>query len=259
MGKDIEIIKQVYAGLNSADVESIIKLLDTNIVRNEPEEFPAAGTYRGHAQMREHIDINTKNWAEGACEPVEFFTQGNKTVVDVHIKVRLKTNTFWFDTHVFDGFTIKDGLITEFHTFGSKEKAFTWAGYNLKKIIFACVHNAGRSQMAAAFFNKFADPTKAVAISAGTEPATKVHPEVLDVMKEVGIDLSKAQPTRLTQELANNANILVTMGCGEKCPYVPGLKIEDWKLDDPKGQSTDQVRFTRDKIKNLVQELIKNL
>ncbi|AZZ37059.1 low molecular weight phosphatase family protein [Bdellovibrio sp. qaytius] len=128
----------------------------------------------------------------------------------------------------------------------------------MDKVIFACVHNAGRSQMAAAFFNKFADPSKATAISAGTEPASKVHPEVLEVMKEVGIDLSNAYPTLLTQELASNVQLLVTMGCGEKCPYVPGLQIKDWLLEDPKGKSIEQVRSTRDKIKLLIQDLIKD-
>ena len=88
----------------------------------------------------------------------------------------------------------------------------------MNTVIFVCVHNAGRSQMAAAFFNQLADPTKAKAVSAGTEPGTRVHPEVLEVMKEVGVDLSHAQPQKLTQELAEDASLLVTMGCGEKCP-----------------------------------------
>lgn len=90
------------------------------------------------------------------------------------------------------------------------------------KVIFACVHNAGRSQMAAAFFNKLADQTQAKAISAGTEPGLRVHPEVLAVMQEVGIDLTNAKPQKLTQELASDAALLITMGCGDKCPYVPG-------------------------------------
>ncbi len=94
----------------------------------------------------------------------------------------------------------------------------------MQKVIFACVHNAGRSQMAAAFFNQFADRKKAQAVSAGTEPGLRVHPEVLTVMQEVGIDLSEAKPQKLTQELANDAALLITMGCGDKCPYVPGLR-----------------------------------
>ena len=92
------------------------------------------------------------------------------------------------------------------------------------KVIFACVHNAGRSQMAAAFFNQLADRTKAEAVSAGTEPGLRVHPEVLAAMQEIGIDLSAATPQKLTQELANDAALLITMGCGDKCPYVPGLR-----------------------------------
>lgn len=127
----------------------------------------------------------------------------------------------------------------------------------MKTVIFACVHNAGRSQMAASFFNQLSDSKKIRAISAGTEPADKVHPEVLQVMQEVGIDLSQAKPQRLTQRLAESAVLLVTMGCGEKCPYVPGLQIMDWPLPDPKGKSLDEVRKTRDEIKKKVENLIK--
>ena len=124
------------------------------------------------------------------------------------------------------------------------------------RIIFACVHNAGRSQMAAAFFNQLADRTKAKAISAGTEPASQVHPEVLAAMHEIGIDLSAAKPQKLTQELANDASLLITMGCGDKCPYVPGLRRDDWPLPDPKGRPMDEVRAVRDDIKARVAELI---
>lgn len=126
----------------------------------------------------------------------------------------------------------------------------------MKPVIFACVHNAGRSQMAVSFFNKYADPSKAKAISAGTEPADKVHPEVLLVMNELGIDLSMAMPTRLTSALAETASLLVTMGCGEKCPYVAGLKIIDWQLEDPKGKGLEAVRAIRDKIERQVSELV---
>ncbi len=126
----------------------------------------------------------------------------------------------------------------------------------MNTVIFACVHNAGRSQMAAAFFNQLADPTKAKAVSAGTEPGTRVHPEVLEVMREVGIDLSQAQPQKLTQELAEGASLLVTMGCGEKCPYVPGLRRDDWPLSDPKGRPLDEVRKTRDEVRSRVQALL---
>jgi arsenate reductase (thioredoxin) len=124
------------------------------------------------------------------------------------------------------------------------------------KIIFACVHNAGRSQMAAAFFNHLADPRKAQAVSAGTEPGERVHPEVQAVMQEVGIDLSRAKPQKLTEELANGAQLLITMGCGDKCPYVPGLRRDDWPIRDPKGLSAEEVRAIRDEVKQRVQGLL---
>lgn len=126
----------------------------------------------------------------------------------------------------------------------------------MRSVIFACVHNAGRSQMSAAFFNETADPAKARAISAGTHPADRVHPEVLDVMREVGIDLADAKPQRLTAELAQGAFLLVTMGCGDECPYVPGLRREDWPLQDPKGQAGDRVREIRDEIRERVKSLV---
>jgi arsenate reductase (thioredoxin) len=124
------------------------------------------------------------------------------------------------------------------------------------KVIFACVHNAGRSQMAAAFFNHLADPSKAQAISAGTEPGLRVHPEVLVMMQEIGIDLSNAKPQKLTEELARDAQLLITMGCGDKCPYVPGLRRDDWPLRDPKGLPASEVRAIRDDVKARVQNLI---
>ena len=123
-------------------------------------------------------------------------------------------------------------------------------------VIFACVHNAGRSQMAAAFFNAQADPARARAQSAGTEPAEHVHPEVLASMREVGLDLSAARPRRLTAELARGAHLLVTMGCGEQCPVVPGLQREDWPLPDPRGQSADAVRAIRDDVARRVAALL---
>ena len=97
----------------------------------------------------------------------------------------------------------------------------------MKTVLFACVHNAGRSQMAAAFFDALADATKARAVSAGTQPGASVHPEVLTTMREVGIDLLEATPTLLTEEVARGASLLITMGCGEACPVVPGLRRED--------------------------------
>jgi arsenate reductase len=124
------------------------------------------------------------------------------------------------------------------------------------RVIFACVHNAGRSQMAAAFFNAAAAQEKAHAISAGTQPGEHVHPEVVAVMHEVGIDLSKAQPQRLTAGLAGGARMLVTMGCGDECPVVPGARREDWPLEDPKGQTLERVRVIRDQIRTRVEHLV---
>lgn len=126
----------------------------------------------------------------------------------------------------------------------------------MHRVIFACIHNAGRSQMAAAFFNQLADPEKAIAVSAGTEPGPRVHPEVLAVMQEIGMDLSHATPQKLTEELASDAQLLITMGCGDKCPYVPGLRRDDWLLRDPKGLSIEEVRNIRDEIKSRVQMLL---
>ena len=125
----------------------------------------------------------------------------------------------------------------------------------MTRIVFACVHNAGRSQMAAAFLNQLG-AGKARAISAGTNPGTRVHPEVVEAMKEVGIDLSAAVPQRLTTELASDADMLITMGCGDECPYVPGVTRNDWPLDDPKGRSLDDVRRIRDEIRRRVVELL---
>lgn len=124
------------------------------------------------------------------------------------------------------------------------------------KVVFACVHNAGRSQMAAAFFNATADATRAVAISAGTEPAARVHPEVLEAMREVGIDLADAKPNKLTPELARGSKFLITMGCGEACPVVPGAKREDWPLQDPKGQAADAVKKIRDEVRERVSRFV---
>lgn len=126
----------------------------------------------------------------------------------------------------------------------------------MHQIIFACVHNAGRSQMAAAFFNQLADPAKARAASAGTQPGEHVHPEVVVAMREEGLDLAGAKPRLLTLELAEGASLLVTMGCGEACPVVPGLRRADWPLPDPKGQPVERVREIRDQIRDRVRELI---
>lgn len=128
----------------------------------------------------------------------------------------------------------------------------------MNTVIFACIHNAGRSQMAAAFFTALADPTRATALSAGTAPAERVHPEVVEVMREVGVDVSGARPTRLTDELARAASLLVTMGCGESCPFVPGLERLDWNLADPKGLSPERVRAIRDDIRDHVLQLVRS-
>lgn len=126
----------------------------------------------------------------------------------------------------------------------------------MKKVIFACVHNAGRSQMAAAFFNEMANTAIACAVSAGTRPGDRIHPEVVEAMREVAIDLSAAKPQLLTPELASGADLLVTMGCGDECPAVPGLRRADWPLADPKGQPMDRVREIRDDIRGRVRKLL---
>lgn len=123
-------------------------------------------------------------------------------------------------------------------------------------VLFACVHNAGRSQMAAAWFNTLADPALARAISAGTNPGPRVHPEVVTAMAEAGIDLTNAPTTKLTSELAEGAQLLITMGCGDECPVVPGLERDDWPLQDPKGQPVERVRQIRDDIRRRVETLI---
>ena len=123
-------------------------------------------------------------------------------------------------------------------------------------VLFACVENAGRSQMAAAFFNALADPSAARAVSAGTEPAASVHPAVEQVMREVGIELGDTRPRALTGDLVARADVLITMGCGASCPVVPGVPREDWPLPDPKGQPLERVREIRDQIRARVQTLI---
>jgi len=128
----------------------------------------------------------------------------------------------------------------------------------VKTVIFACVHNAGRSQMAAAWFNALADASKARALSAGTEPGTRVHPEVIEVMREVGIDVAGNKPQKLTEESAHGAQMLVTMGCGEECPVVPGLRRADWPLEDPKGKPLARVREIRDDVRARVVALLEH-
>ena len=126
----------------------------------------------------------------------------------------------------------------------------------MNTVLFACVHNAGRSQMAAAWFNMLADPSKARAISAGTDPGSRVHPEVVEVMNEVGLDLANARTTRLTEDVARQGHMLITMGCGDQCPVVPGLRRDDWPFEDPKGKSIERVRQIRDEIRRRVEALL---
>jgi arsenate reductase len=126
----------------------------------------------------------------------------------------------------------------------------------MKTVLFACIQNAGRSQMAAAWFNLFGDPNKARALSAGTRPANQIHPVVIVAMREVGIDMGDAEPQSLTPELARTADLLVTMGCGDACPYVRGLRVEEWALPDPKDQSLEAVRKIRDDIRKRVERLL---
>jgi arsenate reductase len=124
------------------------------------------------------------------------------------------------------------------------------------KVVFACVANAGRSQMAAALFNTLANPERAQAISAGTHPGSEVHPEVIVVMNEIDIDLSHARPQYLSSDLTKDAHIVITMGCGDECPLVPGVERDDWPLDDPKDKPVEVVRQIRDDIRRRVAALI---
>lgn len=125
------------------------------------------------------------------------------------------------------------------------------------RVVFACIHSAGRSQMAAAFFNQLARGDLR-AVSAGTEPAERVHPEVVEAMREVGIDLSASRPRLLDRELAAQAVLLVTMGCGEQCPAVPGVERDDWALEDPRGKGPEAVRRIRDEIRARVERLVRS-
>jgi len=126
------------------------------------------------------------------------------------------------------------------------------------RVLFVCGHNAGRSQMAAALFNRHAEG-RAFADSAGTTPASRIHPEVVEVMREIGVDLSGAKPRRMTVELATGARLVVTMGCAEgECPVV-SVPVEDWGLPDPAGQPLPAVRAIRDDIDRRVRQLLSNL
>ena len=124
--------------------------------------------------------------------------------------------------------------------------------------LFVCLHNAGRSQMSAALFERAAGG-RHHALSAGTTPADRVHPVVVEVMREVGVDLAGRVPQRLTPELAEQADVVVTMGCGDACPYIPGKRYLDWDLADPKGQDLDRVRAIRDDIAERIDALVAEL
>jgi arsenate reductase len=124
--------------------------------------------------------------------------------------------------------------------------------------LFVCLHNAGRSQISEALFTRAAEG-RHEARSAGTTPADAVHPEVVEVMAELGIDVSDRRPRRLVTEDAEWADVVVTMGCGDECPYVPGRRYLDWDLPDPKGQPLEEVRATRDEIAARVEALLAEL
>ena len=124
--------------------------------------------------------------------------------------------------------------------------------------LFVCLHNAGRSQMSQALFERAAEGRHR-ALSAGTTPGERVHPEVVEVMRELGIDLADRVPRALTTELAEQADVVVTMGCGDECPYIPGKRYLDWDLEDPKGRQVGEVRATRDDIDRRVKELVEEL
>ena len=127
-------------------------------------------------------------------------------------------------------------------------------------VLFVCLHNAGRSQMSAALFERAAHGRHR-ALSAGSEadPSGHVHPEVVEVMRELGIDLSDRRPQRLSNKLAEQADVLVTMGCGDACPFIPGKRYIDWELSDPKGRPIEEVRATRDDINRRVADLLTEL
>ncbi len=130
----------------------------------------------------------------------------------------------------------------------------------MSHVLFVCLHNAGRSQMSRALFDEAA-AGRHTSSSAGSiaDPTGQVHPEVIEVMRELGIDLSEVRPQRLTQELAAEAEVVVTMGCGDACPFIPGVRYIDWELPDPKGQAVDAVRATRDEIAVRVRGLLAEL
>ena len=127
-----------------------------------------------------------------------------------------------------------------------------------KAILFLCVHNAGRSQMAAGFAREIAGDSVTV-YSAGTQPGERLNPAVVEAMAEVGIDITTQSPTKLTEEMAMASDVIVTMGCGDECPYYPGKRYDDWPLEDPAGQPLDVVRHIRDDIQHRARALVAEL
>jgi len=128
----------------------------------------------------------------------------------------------------------------------------------MASVLFVCLHNAGRSQMSQALFERAA-AGRHTALSAGTTPADRLHPEVIEVMREIGLDLADRRPQLLTHELSVQADIVVTMGCGDECPYIPNKRYIDWDLPDPKGRPLPEVRATRDDIARRVEQLVTDL
>ena len=128
----------------------------------------------------------------------------------------------------------------------------------MANVLFVCLHNAGRSQMSRALFERAAGGRHS-AQSSGTRPGDRVHPEVVEAMGELGVDVSGARPRGLTRELAEWADVVVTMGCGDSCPYIPGKRYVDWELPDPKGMALEDVRAVRDDIDRRVRALAKEL
>ena len=126
------------------------------------------------------------------------------------------------------------------------------------QVLFVCVHNAGRSQMAAALLERLAGNRVDVR-SAGSTPAEEIHPVVLQAMEEVGIDLSKERPKRLQDDVVRSSDVVITMGCGDACPIYPGKRYEEWELDDPSGRSLEEVRRIRDEIDRRVRGLVDSL
>ena len=133
-----------------------------------------------------------------------------------------------------------------------------WFVGSMAHVLFVCLHNAGRSQMSQALFERAAGGRHSAA-SAGTSPAKHVHPEVVEAMQEVGVDLAGRHPRLLTRELAEHADVVVTMGCGDQCPYIPGKRYIDWDLPDPAGRPLDEVRDTREQIATRVEALVAEL